>query len=96
MFRVLQNPRQDRQGHMDIIQVRDILTPDSKAIISDDLLKLMHRMTKNDIHQTVLMALGYIIQRLEILQETDKKNQAEYAEKLDYFQNLLEEQQERQ
>ncbi|MAU12576.1 MAG: hypothetical protein CL607_22335 [Anaerolineaceae bacterium] len=96
MFRVLRNPSHDRPGNKGILQVREILTSDSKAFVSDDLLKLMYRMTKNDVQQTVLMALGYIIQRLEILQESDKKNQAKYAEQLAYFQNLLEEQQERQ
>ena len=73
MFRVLRNPSHDRPGNKGILQVREILTSDSKAFVSDDLLKLMYRMTKNDVQQTVLMALGYIIQRLEILQESDKK-----------------------
>lgn len=96
MFRVLNNPIHDRPGNKGLIKVREILTPNSKTIISDDLLKLMFRMTKNDVEQTVLMALGYIIQRLEILQESDKKNRAKYATLLEHFQALLETQQEKQ
>lgn len=96
MFRVLRNPSHDRPGNKGMLQVREILTSASKDVISDDLLKLMFRMTNNDVDQTALMALGYIIQRLEILQESDKKNQAKYATLLEHFQALLETQQEKQ
>lgn len=86
----IQNPsHQTNIPTKPMLIVKDKLGQDASLFISEDRIDFMLMMTKGNIHDTVLMALGYIIQHLDLLSRSDKKLSAKYCGEMEHYRHLL-------
>lgn len=69
--------------------VRKQIGISSNEYLPDERLDLMLAMTQQNVQQTILMALGYIIQSLELQIVSSHEAKKEYEEKIAYYKKLL-------
>ncbi len=72
-----------------LLTLRNQLGGDSEDIISDDRLHTMLQITKGDVSEARLMALGYILQTLKLQAQHKEGDAAQNAELTQRFSAML-------